>query len=346
MLKKTAVLFVLACSVACQKTPTPPATTAGTTPAGAVDATAPGSPGAAKPVPAQLPDVLANVNGESITRAEFENAVRNLEGRAGAPVPAERRDEVFRQVLDQLVGFHLLTQEGRARKLTVPEEQIEAQVAQLRQQFPTEAEFTAALKGRGMTIEQLRDDARSNLLVAQMMDKEVGAAITIDAKEISDFYEKNRERFKQDETVRASHILIRAPENSDDATKKKARAEADALLAQVRKGAKFDDLARKRSQDPGSAINGGDLGFFGKGQMVPPFETAAFALETGAVSSVVESPFGYHVIKVTDRRAPRDLPLLEVDPQIRQYLTQQQQQLKSDAFVAQLKAKSKIEIYI
>lgn len=346
MIKTLFLLCLLIASIACQKTSTPPAPAAGTPPAGAANQTAPGAAGSVKPVPAQLPDVLAKINDESITRSEFENAVRNLEGRAGAPVPPERRDEVFRQVLDQLVAFHLLTQESRARKLTVPDAQIDAQLAQLRQQFPTETEFAAALKGRGMTIEQIRNDARSNLLVSQMMEKEIGSTISIDAKEISDFYEGNRERFKQDETVRASHILIRAPESSDDATKKKARADAEALLAQVRKGAKFDDLARKSSQDPGSAINGGDLGFFGKGQMVPPFETAAFALKTGAVSQVVESPFGYHVIKVTDRRPPRDLPLLEVEAQIRQHLTQQQQQLKSDAFVAQLKAKSKVDIFI
>jgi peptidyl-prolyl cis-trans isomerase C len=344
VLKNSIVLVLLVVSLACKRDSSPAPASAGT-PSGAPATAAPGASGV-KPVPAQLPDVVAKVNDESITRSEFENAIKALEGRAGSPIPAERRDEVFRQVLDQLVSFRVLSQETRSRKLTVTEAQIDGELAPLRQQFPGEAEFVAALKQRGTTLEQIRNEARSNLLISQMMRNEIEPTISVQPKDVSDFYEQNRARFKQDETVRASHILIAAPEGSDDATKKKARAEAEAVLAQVRKGEQFDALAKKRSQDSGSAGSGGDLGFFGKGQMVPPFEAAAFALKKGAVSEVVESLFGYHVIKLTDRRAPRDLPFTEVEPQIRQYLRQQQQEQKSDAFVAQLKAKSKIEVFI
>ncbi len=102
----------------------------------------------------------------------------------------------------------------------------------------------------------------------------------------------------------------------------------------------------EQSQDPGSAQNGGDLGFFPKGQMTPTFEEAAFALKPGAVSAVVESPFGFHIIKAHERRAERTMPLDEARPQIRSYLTDMQRQTKLEQFIEQSKATTKIEILV
>jgi peptidyl-prolyl cis-trans isomerase C len=136
------------------------------------------------------------------------------------------------------------------------------------------------------------------------------------------------------------------PEQADEPTKAKARVQADDVLAQLKKGAAFADLAKKYSQDPGSAPNGGDLGFFGKGQMVPAFEQAAFGLKPGQTSGVVETPFGYHIIRVSEAKAGRDLTYDEVKGQIDDYLKQQLRDRKSQEFVDQLKAKGKIQIFI
>src|SRR4029077_12192443 len=99
---------------------------------------------------------------------------------------------------------------------------------------------------------------------------------------------------------------------ADEAAKKKARADAEAVLKQVKGGGDFAALAKQYSQDPGSAANGGDLNFFPKGQMVPAFETAAFALKPGETSGLVETPFGFHIIKLAERRPARTVPLQEV----------------------------------
>jgi peptidyl-prolyl cis-trans isomerase C len=167
--------------------------------------------------------------------------------------------------------------------------------------------------------------------------------VNVQEGEIKDFYDKNPERFQQPEAVRASHILIRVEESANDEQKKAARAKADDLLKQLQTGADFAALAKQHSQD-GTAPQGGDLNFFARGQMVPPFEQAAFALQPGQLSEVVETPFGYHIIKVTERRQPRTVPLTEAAPRIGQYLTMQQQQQKTDAFISALRAKSKVEI--
>jgi peptidyl-prolyl cis-trans isomerase C len=114
----------------------------------------------------------------------------------------------------------------------------------------------------------------------------------------------------------------------------------------VKAGKDFAELAKHYSQDPGSAANGGDLGYFAQGQMVGPFEQAAFALKPGAVSDVVETPFGFHIIKVADHQAARTVPLDEVRPQIEQFLQNQRRQQKTEAFINSLKAKGRVEVLI
>lgn len=300
----------------------------------------------AKPVPAQLPEVIARVNGETIGKGELEKAIKNVEGRAGQPVPANERDRVYRGILDQLIAYRLLMQETRTRKIDVPEAEIEARVAQIRQQFPSEDVFKQTLAQQNMSIEQLREDARGDMRVAKMLETEVNVGVTVQPQDVDAFYKQNPDKFKQGERVRASHILIRTPENADAKTKDEARAKAADVLTQVKGGKDFGELAKHYSQDPGSAANGGDLGYFMQGQMVGRFEQAAFSMKPGEISQVVETPFGFHIIKVADRQAARAVPLEEVKPQIEQFLQNQQRQQKTDAFVSTLKAKGKVEVLI
>src|SRR6185503_653582 len=177
-------------------------------------------------------------------------------------------------------------------------------------QFPTQDAFDKALKDRGMTVESLRNDARVDLSVTKLMDAETAALPGPSDLEAKDFYEKNPDRFKQDESVRASHILIRVDEKADAAAKQKARAEIDSVLKQVKAGGDFAKLAQEHSQD-GSAAQGGDLNYFMKGQMVPAFDKVAFELKPGQISDIVTTQFGYHIIKVADHKPGRTIPFEE-----------------------------------
>jgi peptidyl-prolyl cis-trans isomerase C len=343
------VLVGAACGKSPAQPPTaaaPPASAVPAAPAAPAALGQPAPPPAVKPVPATLPDVLARVNGEAVLKIEFENAVRTLEARAGQGVPFEKRDEVYRQVLDQLVGYKLLVQESRARKVTITDADLDAQINQIRQRFPNEDAFIKALAEQKVTLDKLKQDTRIQMLVSKIIETEVTPHVSVTDKDIDAFYEQNKARFNEPEGVRASHILIRFPPNADETAKKQARDKADTILKKLKAGGDFAALAKENSQDQGSAANGGDLGFFPKGQMVPAFDSVAFALKPGQMSGLVETQFGYHIIKVTDRRAARVVPLPEVRNDISQFLTQQQQQQKAEAFVNQLKAKAKIEILI
>jgi len=312
----------------------------------AAAATPPAAEAPAKPIPAQLPEVIARVNGEAINKGEFEKAIKNVEGRAGGPVPAEQRDRIFRGVLDQLIAYRLLMQETKSRHIEIPDAEVDARIAQIKQQFPSEDVFKQTLEKQNMTVEQLRADAKSDMQVQKMLESEVSGKVAVQPQDVTTFYEKNPDKFKQGERVRASHILIRTPENADAKTKEAARAKADEVLKQVKAGKDFAELAKTNSQDPGSAANGGDLGYFQQGQMVGAFERAAFALKPGDVSDVVETPFGYHIIKVADKQAAQTVPLEQVKPQIEQFLQNQQRQQKTQVFIESLKAKGKVEVLI
>ncbi len=353
------VLLALTLGIACNRTDTsaaaatdqagtaaqPAAGTPGTAAAPAAP-DAPGAPGAepapapVKPVPAVLPAVVARVNGVDIPAAELEKAIRNLEANVGNQVPAERRSEIYRGILDQLVEMRLLEQEAAARNIKATDAEIAQGIEEMKKQAPNAEAFTKALASRKMTEADLRAEARQRLAVDKLLTSEIEPKAAVTEADIADFYKKNPQFFMQPEAVRASHILIKA--DGADA-KPAAKAKAEDLLRQIKAGGDFAALARQHSND-GSAAGGGDLGFFPRGQMVKPFEEAAFALKPGEVSGVVESEFGYHIIKTAEHRTARTVPLAEVSDRIAQALRQQKQQQLAQEFVQSLKGKAKVEI--
>lgn len=166
---------------------------------------------------------------------------------------------------------------------------------------------------------ELPEQVRAEFVVLSL--EKMAAEVSPSEEEIRAYYQSHPERYRQGEERRASHILITAPKDGDD---KAARAKAEELLAQLRKApGDFEKLARQHSQDPGSAGNGGDLNWFGRGMMVPPFEQAAFALKENQISELVRSDFGYHIIKLTGVRAERARPFDQVRAEIAAELKRQ-----------------------
>ena len=157
----------------------------------------------------------------------------------------------------------------------------------------------------------------------------VRAGISLNEDDLRTYYKENVSRLAGKEERRASHILIASPKDAPAADREKAKAQAAQLLEQVRKSpGSFADVAKKSSQDPGSAVQGGDLGFFARGAMVKPFEEAAFALKKGEISDVVESDFGYHIILLTDTKTPRQPSFDELRVSLEAQLRQEQAQRK------------------
>ena len=355
MRAKFLLCAVVACVsvVACNKSPAGQSAQAGTTPPAAAGQgsgtppAAPAPPAPPKPVPADLPAIVARVNGEDIKKEDFEKMIKTvIASNQGRPIPAEQRDQILRSLLDQLVVYTLLNQEAKARGLTATDAEIEAKLQQVRQQFPTQELFDKALKERNMTVEGFKHDARMDVNATKVMEAELSTIPGPSDAEAKDFYTKNPNDFKQEEAVRASHILIKVDPSADAATKAKAKATIGSVLKKAKAGQDFGKLAQEYSQDQGSAAQGGDLNYFPKAQMLPEFSNAAFAMQPGQISDVVTTQYGYHIIKLTDRKPGRVVPFEEAAPQIKQFLEQKKKQDKQNAFVEALKKKSKIEVLI
>ena len=295
-----------------------------------------------KPVPAQLPDVIARVNGQPVRKVDVDRQVKQLELQAGRTVPPEQRDAVYRSVIDQLVTIELLLQETKNRNITVSEAEAKAasdqKLKELRAQVPDQAAFNKAMAERNMTVAKLRSDIRNDMLISRLIEGEMGKVPPPTDVELKDYYDKNPNEFSG---VRAAHVLIR-PDGFDEDSKKKARAKAEDVMKQAKGGSDFGELAKQHSAD-GSAQQGGDLGFFTRDRMVPPFANAAFALQPGQISDVVETQFGFHVIKVIERK---DVKFEEATEKLRAFLTAQKREEAQAAFIKSLKDKAKIEVLV
>ncbi len=300
-----------------------------------------------QPVPAQLPTIVARVNDVDIHRDELQKAVRAAETQAGQMVPPQFRDQIYRKVLDRLVEFHLLLQEATTRKIAVSPEEVEDEIARVRNSYPTIEAFEQQLSEWNSTLEALKEETRKDLLVAKTIETELEPAMTLDETAIQAFYEQHPGQFSSDEAVQASHILIGVEPASDVAGRQEARLKAEALRQQITSSSEsFSDMARNHSTDEATADNGGLLGFIERSQTVPAFEEALFGLQPQEISEVVESPFGFHIIKAGEKRDATAISYETARAQIRELLIQQEQQSLMAEFLSRLRESAKVEILI
>lgn len=257
-------------------------------------------------------DVLAVVNGEAVTKADVYEAMWNQLGP---------------QVVEDLVTQRLIEQEASRRGVSVDRDAVDARIAELAEERGgTEAlEFELALSG--LTMDALRDLLRRNLLIERLLESQ----ITITDDEIREYYDENPDEFTEPEQVHARHILVEERELAED------------LIRQLQDGADFAELAEEHSTDPGSAADGGDLGWFARGRMVEPFEEAAFGAEPGSVVGPVQTQFGFHVIEVLDRRAERTVSLDEARDRIRDRLFYQALEAQVGPWLQSLRESAQIE---
>ena len=241
-----------------------------------------------------------------------------------------RRDLSISQVLGGVMSTAFSTPSQVQLALNPLYEQREIQVARFKaadfaaKVAPTDADLQAYYEANPAQFLQL-EQANVEYVVLDL--DSVRAGITLNEDDLRTYYKENLERLAGKEERRASHILINAPKDASAADREKAKNRAEELLAQVRKApATFAEVAKKSSDDKGSATAGGDLNFFGRGAMVKPFEDAAFALKKGDISEVVETDFGYHIIQLTDIKTPRQPPFEELRSTLEAELKQQQAQ--------------------
>jgi peptidyl-prolyl cis-trans isomerase C len=293
--------------------------------------------------PQGFPNVVARVGETEITRAELIHRAQMV--RARLNIQASTAD-FYRRVLDEMVGSELLLQAGVAKGYTPNEAAITSQIDSLRARFPSEEEFTKELDSQGLTMESLRDMMIKDMAIEQLIETDIAPRAQVSEAEKRKFYDENSDQMKRPEQAHVSHILVKAEAGSTPEAREQAKAKAEDLHQRVLKGEDFAMLARENSDDPGSKANGGDLSWMSRGQTVPPFEEAAFALKPGEVSDVVETRFGYHIIKLAEIRPEGMMDYEEVEERIGEFLGQQRLQQEIESEVNALRDKANVEILI
>jgi peptidyl-prolyl cis-trans isomerase C len=299
---------------------------------------------AAAPVPRELPAVVARVNGETIERWEVEAAVREITLANLHPLPQAERDELMRAVVDRLIDHHLASQAARARGVAATEAEVDADLREMRSEHANDRAFAERLATAGVSAEQLRHQRRLSVDMTKLVRAASGAAIADAA--INAYYRDNRDRFLLPEAVTASHILIRVNPDASAEQRAEARRKAAGIRDQILGGADFGRTARDLSEDSGTALSGGLVGTFPRGQMDPAFEAAAFSGKPGEISDLVETPYGFHIIRVDEHLAGRMQTLDEVRADITALLTDRAEQDGLSKAIEGARRTAKIEIYI
>jgi peptidyl-prolyl cis-trans isomerase C len=291
-------------------------------------------------------DIAAKVNGVPITTLELN---RSFQAHVQVPYSAVQEDprakEVLRQILDNLIDRELLLQQAKSLKMAVPPQQVDTQMQQLMQRFPSQEAFEKALAEQNFTVDAVKKDVESQLLRQQLVKKEILDKVNVSARDVQSFYDKNKDKYVEEEQIHARHILIKVPQEVSPTDDAKLKGKADNALKRARQGEDFAVLAKELSDD-GSKENGGDLGFFPRGRMVAGFEEAAFALQPGQMSEVVRTQFGYHIIKVEERKTGRALPFDEAKEQVKDDLTKEQTYERYQQYMAGLRSKAKVEVLL
>ena len=288
---------------------------------------------------------LVTVNGVDILA---ENFLREVNGRMSMlqqRYPPEQlalmQSRIQEQTLEQMIARQLLLQEADRIKMVATDEDIDRARELLESQLPPGLKLEEILAQRGVSEEQFRRESGDDVRVQKLIQQVAEEKVAVSDEEVTAFYEENKARFQQPETATARHILI-AVEGEE--AKEAKKAEAEAVRARLEAGEDFATVAKEKTDDPGSRETGG-LYTFPRGQMVPPFEEAAFTQEIGVVGPLVETQFGYHIIKVESREEGREVPLAEVQTNLVNYLRSQRAQPVIQEYLSNLRSNATIQFH-
>jgi peptidyl-prolyl cis-trans isomerase C len=270
----------------------------------------------AAPVAAQPdPDtVVLTINDKPVHFWEVGIAIPQVQTEMVGRGMQPQREQVIQTAMKRVVDIRLLAQEAEKEGFKPNSSRVDATMAQLESQSGGREQLLQALQQIGVTYDQLRSNIAQADLVQEFIAKTIDPQVTVTADEVAAFYNENPQMFEQPEMVRARHILFRFPQNATQGAKDAGKINALAAHNRVVSGEDFAKVAMEVSEGP-KAPEGGDLGFFARDQMVPVMTDAAFALAIGEISEILESQFGYHILKVEDKRAASVMPFAEAkDP--------------------------------
>jgi len=306
--------------------------------------------------------VIVKVNKENIMKSEFDKlyntAIEQMKQLSSKEISKEEDELLKQKVLDQLIAQKLLLQEAKKRNIKVTKRELADGIKTVKSRFPSDQMFLQELKKENLTEKQFEKQIEEQIMVLKLTEEVVKKNMVKptenDARELFNKIVKlidkkdvklqgdEQDELKLlaqlvqryfDEQVRVRHILIRVAPNASQKEKEEAKKKIMEIKSRIDKGEDFTTLAQKFSEDPGSKDRGGDLGFIAKGDTVEEFEKAAFSLKEGQVSDIVETKYGYHIIKVIERKPKRTPDFEQIKEDLIQFLARKNAEKSYDEFV-------------
>jgi peptidyl-prolyl cis-trans isomerase SurA len=304
--------------------------------------------------------IIARVNNQIVTRNEYLRSKDQLKQEAQQQDPTnadkiveERDKDVLRDLIDQ----QLLLEKGKDEGITADTEVIK-RLDEMRKEMKLDSmeELEKAATSQGISFEDFKQNLKNQIITQQVISKEVGQRMNVSKDELQKFYDDHKSQMEQPEQIRLSELLISTEKKTDKNDKKDqtppadeaqqltaAQAKADDLLAQLRKGAAFDEIAKKNSDGP-TAAQGGDLGYFKRGTLDKGLEDKTFAMKPGEVSEVTRTKQGFVILKVTEHQQAGVPPLSQIEPKVQDAIYMQKLQPALRAYLQKLREEAYIKI--
>ena len=292
--------------------------------------------------------VVVTVNGKELLSSKLNKELDMYKSspRFAAMPPeqaAKLMSDLKKRSIDRFINQTILVAEADKQNITTTDAEMDEAIKEIKKRIPPNVTIEDALKQQGMSMDEFKKNLKTDMRIRNLLDKQVESITNVSDEVIAKFYEDNKKtRYTLPESVHARHILVKVDESADEATQAAKKAEIEGYRKQIVDGtAKFEDVAKEHSGCP-SGSRGGDLGTFGRGQMVPEFDKAAFEQKANEIGPVIKTKFGYHIIQVLEHKDAGQRPLEEVKEQIKTELINQEKQQAVEKYLKDLRDKAKI----
>jgi parvulin-like peptidyl-prolyl isomerase len=304
--------------------------------------------GPVSPGGAVVDRIVAVVNQEIITFSEIEKRSHPLQKEIQAEdrlVRREQTQEVFRKVLDRIVEEKLIEQEAKKSGIKVTSKEVENAVEEVRQKNKINQEqLEKALAAEGLTLEAFKKDMEKRILRTKFVHSTVKVELKPGDKELTEFFLKNVDQYRVNESYRPAHILFFIPREATPEQIRGVRKKGQKVLEKIKEGADFAKMAMEYSEDASSRKEGGDLGYFKKGELLPTLEKEAMKQQVGEVSDLIRTEVGFHILKLLDRKGGEPPPFEEIKEKVQADYYEMEFEKAYQQFLSKLREKSVIEI--
>ena len=289
--------------------------------------------------------IVAVVNDVPLKETQLQGVMNEMLPRTfyHRTVTPEKIAEIRKKALDELIKRELYYQEAKRTGLRVERSEINEGLETIKKRFKSKKEYREALKQAGISEDDLRKDIERNLLIQKFYQKEVIDKSMVSDEYLKDYYEKNKKDFLRPEAVHIRHILIKVDPSSSSEEKNKKKETAQDILKRLRSGEDFAELAYKYSDDDWR-VKGGDLGLLHRGRLLPELEEAAFKMKPGEISDLIETIYGYHIIKLEEKLPPTQFSFEEIKDKLRKEIEEKRRKDIEDHLLKSLKEKAKVEV--